>query len=102
MLFLFSNFLYLSSIIISAITEPWRKPLYTNVPFVVTFLIVTAYSVFIVVLPPVRVTFFEISYMDDTNVNLFVLVVGLLFAMLCFLNKKILIDKCFPSDPVNN
>ena len=55
LLFLFSNFLYIATVLASCIDKPWRKPFYTNFPFMVVLLILAPYSILITVVPETRV-----------------------------------------------
>lgn len=56
--------------------------------FVVSF----TYSVLLCIVPASRVSWFQISYMDNGLVNLYVLLVALLFGMLMYVNQKCVME----------
>jgi len=53
-LFLFSNFIYLFTLLAFNIGGPWRKPVFTNIPIMVIFVLVFVYTSLIVVVTSTR------------------------------------------------
>ena len=91
MLFLFSNFMYMSCLLACCIGAPWRKPIYTNIAFMVILLVVLCYSVLLVVVPSARLSDFKISYMDSPQLNSFILLMGVCVGLLIYLTSKLIV-----------
>ena len=64
-LFLFTNFLYLFTVLAFSIGGPWRKPFFTNIPFMVVFVFIITYSIVIVMVPAARLGGFQIIFPQD-------------------------------------
>ena len=87
-LFLFSNFLYLFTMIAFSIGAPWRKPFFTNIPFMIVFVVIITYTILIVVVPGARLDAFQIGYISDSGLSWFILGIGLLFGIVFFFIQK--------------
>lgn len=87
-LFLFSNFLYLATLCAFSIGAPWRKPFFTNIPFMIVLVIITTYTVLIVVVPASRLEGFNIAYIDDGQLRGFILGIAILFGVSVFTIQK--------------
>ena len=91
-LFLFTNFLYIFSFVAFSISKPWRKEFFTNVPFMVVFVVSFSYSVLLALVPGSRLPGFELSYMSSSLVNLYVLLMALIFGILLYVNQKYVLE----------
>lgn len=80
--------MYIFSFIAFSISKPWRKPFYTNIPFMIVFIFTFTYSVLMVVVPAVRLPVFKINFMNNALVNMYVLLVSLIFGMVMYINQK--------------
>lgn len=87
-LFLFTNFLYLFTVLAFSIGGPWRKPFFTNIPFMVVFVFIITYTIVIVMVPAARLDGFQIMYIDDTALCGFILGVGLGLGVVIFVIQK--------------
>lgn len=87
-LFLFTNFLYLCTMLAFSIGGPWRKPFFTNIPFMIVFVLVITYTIVIVVVPDARLEGFQLIYMYDSGLCGFILGVGLGFGIIFFCIQK--------------
>jgi magnesium-transporting ATPase (P-type) len=87
-LFLFTNFMYIFTLIAFTIGRPWKKPFYTNKPFMVVLILSLTYSILIVILPQARLAVFQVKYLDSGNINGFVLGVALGFGIFIFILEK--------------
>ena len=98
MLFLFSNFMYMSCLLACCIGGPWRKPVYTNAAFMMIFLLILCYSVLLVVVPSTRLEDLSISHMNSRPLNSFILAMGLCVGLLIYLVSKLVVkplaEKC--------
>lgn len=52
-LYIFSNFLYLSSIIINIIGKPFKKPFYTNFYFTLNFTLLFIHCILLALFPDI-------------------------------------------------
>ena len=86
--FLFSNFMYIFTVLAFNIGSPWRKSFFTNIPFMVTLVIVSTYTILICIAPVTRLGAFNVNYMEDLRVNGFVLGMGLAFGLTVFILQK--------------
>jgi magnesium-transporting ATPase (P-type) len=77
--------MYIFTLIAFTIGRPWKKPFYTNKPFMVVLFISLTYSILIVILPLARLAVFEVKYLDSEKINGFVLGVALGFGIFIFI-----------------
>jgi hypothetical protein len=54
--------MYICTLIAFSIGAPWKKPFYTNMPFMIILAISLAYSIIIVVVPEARLPVFYLEY----------------------------------------
>ena len=87
-MFLFCNFMYIFTAIAFSVGRPWRKPFYTNILFMIIFVIVLVYAILLLAAPVTRFSQFYIVLMDDMRVNGFVLGMGLAFGLTVFILQK--------------
>ena len=57
-LFLFTNLMYIFTLMAVSISHPWRKEFYTNIPFMIVLFLVLSYSVVMIVVPKARLFLF--------------------------------------------
>lgn len=50
-LFMFSNFIYVFTLMAFSISRPWRKEFYTNIPFTILLVLTLALSTILIILP---------------------------------------------------
>lgn len=80
--------MYIFTVLAFNIGAPWRKPFFTNLPFMVSLTIILTYAILICVVPVTRLGVFQIVYMDDIRINGFVLGMGLAFGLTVFFLQK--------------
>jgi len=83
--------MYIFSFLAFSISKPWRKEFWTNIPFMIVLVIVFVYSVLICVVPDARLGIFELSYMNVSRVNGFVLGIALLFGFFMYGSQKFIL-----------
>lgn len=54
-IFLFSNFQYITSVFAYSVGKPFRQPFYTNLPYVITLVLMTAVNLVLLLCPPAKV-----------------------------------------------
>ena len=91
-LFTFTNFMYIFSLLAFSISKPWRKEFYTNVPFMVVLVIVFTYSVLLTIVPDARISIFNLSWMYAERLNVFVLGMALLFGIFMYSAQKFVLE----------
>ena len=64
--------------------------MFTNIPFMIVFVIVMIYTVLIVLVPGARFSGFAIIHVNDADLSWFILGMGLLFGMGIYLFQKLL------------
>lgn len=57
-IFMFSNFMYVFSVIAFSISRPWKKIFLTNIPFMIVLVLVFTYDILICLVPDSRLTVF--------------------------------------------
>lgn len=87
-LFLFSNFMYLFTLLAFNIGEPWRRNIFTNIPFMGVFVFIIIYTILIVFVPDTRIPDFFLIHIHSTNLEGFILGMGLLFGLAIYLLQK--------------
>ena len=91
-IFLFTNFMYIFSLLAFSIAKPWRKDFWTNLPFMIVLFVVFTYCVLLTVVPDSRLVLFEISWMGSERLNGFVLGISLLFSFFMFGVQKFILE----------
>ena len=91
-LFLFSNFMYIFTLLNSTISYPWREPFYKNKIFLIILAFVLPYTVLMVVVPGARLSIFYISYMTSTSLNFFILGMAFIIGLLMYLVQRCIIE----------
>jgi hypothetical protein len=80
--------MYIFTLISFTIGRPWKKPFFTNKPFMVVLFISLAYSILIVIVPSSRLELFKVQYLDNETVNGFVVGIALAFGISIFVLQK--------------
>lgn len=88
-LFLFSNFIYLFTLLAFNIGTPWRRPVFTNIPIMVIFVIVFVYTCLIVVVTSTRLPEFMVLYINDEQTCGFILGIAVMFGVVIYLLQKL-------------
>lgn len=91
-LFLFTNFMYIFSLLAFSIAKPWRKNFWTNLPFMIVLFIAFTYCVLITVVPDSRLVVFEISWMGSERLNGFILGISILFSVFIYSVQKFIFE----------
>ena len=97
-LFLFSNVQYLAAVITFSISKPFRRPFYTNWPFLICLIILVAIAYLIIFSPaPWVLKILELVELEDTFK--YILVIGTLvngFASYLFEKMVVpMVDSCY-------
>jgi hypothetical protein len=80
--------MYLFTMVAFNLGQPWRKPVYTNIPFVLWLTVVLGYSSIMIMVPAARWSGFEVQYMDNTALTGFVLGTALGFGLVILCMQK--------------
>jgi hypothetical protein len=80
--------MYIFTAIAFSIGRPWRKPFFTNIFFMIAFVLVLIYSILILAAPVTRFSQFYIVNMEDMRMNGFILGLGLGFGLTVFVLQK--------------
>lgn len=91
-LFVFSNNLYLFSVIAFNISGPWRREFFTNPPLMVVILLTFAYNAVIALVPMLRVPDFELEYLPSFRLELWLYGSSLVVGLLLYLNQKFILE----------
>lgn len=75
--FIAANFFYLFSIIAFTITRPWKKPIYTYIPFVLLLIVLLGYSMIIGVDERASLPGFNLNTIYKGNASKFIVGLGL-------------------------
>jgi len=83
-IFLFSNFQYITSVFAYSVGKPFRQPFYTNIPYVVTLVLMTAVNLVLLLYPPdfINEWFLMLDMPQDFRLLLLGLVVANTIAVL--------------------
>jgi cation-transporting ATPase 13A3/4/5 len=84
--------MYIFTLISFTIGRPWKKPFYTNKPFMLVLFISLTYSILIVMIPQARLAVFSVNFMDNEKVNGFVLGIALAFGLFIFVLEKVVME----------
>ena len=82
--------MYLFTVVAFCIGQPWKKSFYTNKLLVISLLIVFIYCILVVVVPATRWDKFVLVYMNDDNLNGFIVGIAIAFGLTIFLLQKLL------------
>ena len=84
--------MYISTLIAFSIGGPWKKPFFTNLPFMIILAVSLTYAIIIVVVPEARIPVFFLEYMPEIQFNGFVLGVALSFGLSIIVLQKFLLE----------
>lgn len=84
--------MYIFTLIAFTIGQPWKKPFFTNLPFMIVLFISITYSIIIVMVPAARIPIFNVEYMNYDNINGFVLGMALGFGLFIFILQKAILE----------
>lgn len=91
-IFLFTNFMYMFSLLAFSISKPWRREFFTNVPFMCVLIVVLTYSILLVICPAARIVIFQLDWMTSEKLNGFVLGISFLFGFFIFGVQKYIFE----------
>ena len=94
-LFLFANIMYIFTLVAFNIGRPWRKPVYTNPLFMIWLSIALCYSLVIIVVPGSRWSEFQVAYIDQSPLTVFVLGMSLGFGIVILVLQKFVWEPFF-------
>lgn len=93
-IFMFSNFMYLFSVVAFSISKPWKKEFYTNPYFMVVLIIVFAYDIIICLVPEARIPDFFINTFDMRWQGL-LCGLGCAFGVFMYIVQKFMLEPLF-------
>lgn len=89
-IFIISNFLYLFSVVAFTITVPWKKEIYTYLPYAILFAVFFTYSVMMGYYYNIGLEAFNLTYIDDKETATYLMGVGIVSGiMMCFIQRII-------------
>lgn len=94
-LFLFSNVMYVATLLAFSISKPWRKPFFTNPFFMVVLIIIGTYNLIMIVVQEARLAIFSISYMSYQPFNWYVFGLALGIGVLLYVVQKFILEPFF-------
>ena len=71
------------------IGEPWRRVIFTNIPFMIVFVIIIIYTSVIVLVPAARFSGYFIVGFTDSGLLIFILAMGLGIGITIYLMQKL-------------
>ena len=90
--FLLSDMFIVASMFAFMISKPWKKELYTYLPFTIPYVIVAIYTALLYVVPALRPAFFHLTHINSATFCRFLLLLGLsVGCLIIFLQKCVLI-----------
>ena len=87
-LFLFVNFIYLTTLVAFTLGQPWKKSVYTNKIFMVILTVVLTFTIVIVLVPEAGLLGFKMVFINDIGMNGFVLGLAFFFSLAIFIFQK--------------
>lgn len=93
-LFLFSNFMYIFTVLAFNIGAPWKRPFFTNPFFMLVLAFIFTYSVLICVVYKARISKFHLQRLH-MGWNVMVLGLGLAFGVFMYALQKFLMEPLF-------
>jgi magnesium-transporting ATPase (P-type) len=91
---MFSNFMYVFSVMAFSISKPWKKTFLTNIPFMVVLTIIFSYSVIICLVPEARIPIFDLDTLDMRFQGL-MCGMGCAFGIFMFIIQKLILENLF-------
>ncbi len=87
--FVFTNNLYLISVLAFNISAPWRKEIHTNLPLCIVTILAFTYNLIIAIVPNARLSLFQLDNMpDENNVGLVIFLGSLGLSLFLYINQK--------------
>ena len=93
-IFMFSNFLYVFSIMAFSISRPWKKYFFTNIPFMIVLVLVFTYDILICVVPQARLEVFFLQEFDMRWQGL-MCGMGCAFGIFMYIVQKVFLESLF-------
>lgn len=94
-LFMYTNFIYVFTLLAFSISRPWRKEFYTNVPFTVLLVAVLALSTVLVLVPESRPKFLELDRISYHPLLVFVVVMAWGVGVFLYVLQKHVLEGIF-------
>lgn len=91
-LFLFSNHMYIFTLLAFFISQPWRKDFWTNTPFMCMLVIVFGYNVLLCVLPQSRVGYLYLGTITSEKVAWLILQLALAIGLFIYTVQKYILE----------
>lgn len=95
-IFMFSNFMYVFSVVAFSISKPWKKAFYTNPYFMVVLILVFIYNILICVVPESRIPLFFLENFDMRWQGL-ICGMGCAYGIFMYVVQKFLLEPLFRS-----
>lgn len=92
---MFSNIMYIFTLLAFSISKPWRKDFYTNPLFMIVLIVMLSYSLIMIVVPGARLALFEISYLNYQPYNWFIFGLAIGIGILLYIVQKFILEKLF-------
>lgn len=92
---MFSNFIYVFTLLAFSISRPWRKEFYTNVPFTILLVAVLALSTVLVLVPESRPEFLELDRISYHPLLVFVVILSWGAGLFLFVLQKYVLEGIF-------
>lgn len=93
-IFMFSNFMYVFSVMAFSISRPWKKFFFTNWPFMIVLVLVFAYNFLICLYPPARLEIFFVQEFDMRWQGL-MCGMGCAFGVFMYIVQKLCLENMF-------
>ena len=94
-LFLFSNIMYIATLLAFSISKPWRKDFYTNPFFMIVLILMLTYSLVMIVVPEARLGIFEISFLNYQPYNWYIFGLALGIGVVLYVVQKFMLEPLF-------
>jgi hypothetical protein len=89
--FIFSNNIYLASVLAFNISAPWRKEVYTNFPLVLVILLTLSYNTIIAVIPAARPSIFRLDNLPH-NMGAVIYLGSFFLCLFLYINQKYFLE----------
>lgn len=87
--FIFTNNLYLISVLAFNISAPWRKEVQTNIPLCIVTILAFTYNLIIAIIPDARLSLFQLDNMpNENNLGLVIFLGSLGLSFFLYINQK--------------
>lgn len=92
---MFSNFMYIFTLLAFSVSKPWREEFYTNKPFTAILVVVLGFSSMLMLFPGMRIDYMELSRFNYKPLMLALLGLSWGFGLAIYGIQKLILEPWF-------